>query len=204
MESTHGTTHFGRILERIRSGDPTANEQLINDAYRRVHDLAHFILRGEFSEARRGIETDDVVIETLERFRVRLRDGLMRVPDNPAEMFGYAATIIRRLVIDEVRRRAGPRFRTQFPDGELPQDQQDVSSNGRNDAVLERLAMQEAVARLSDDERKLIDLKFVWSMNDDEIAAEVKCDPSTVRRRMRGLLKKLRDELEPPERDGNA
>jgi RNA polymerase sigma factor (sigma-70 family) len=203
MEPTSGTTHFGRLLERIRAGDPTAKDQLINDAYRRVHDLAHFILNGQFRDARRGIETDDVVSETFAKFTVRLHEGLARVPDNPAEMFGYAAKIIRHVVLDEVRKRAGPQFRTQFPAGEVPPDQRDGRADGLSNGVLERLAMQEAVARRSDDERKLIDLKFVWGLNDDEMAAELGCDPSTVRRRMRKLLKRLRDELEPPERDGS-
>lgn len=204
MEPTCGTTHFGRLLDRIRAGEPTARDQLINDAYGRVHDLAHFILRGEFPDARRGIETDDIAIETLERFTVRLREGLLRVPDNPAELFGYAATIIRNLVIDEVKRRAGPKFRTQFPDGELHPDHEDDRSGGLSNGVLDRLAMQEAVAQLSEDERKLVNLRYVWGLSDDEIAAELACDPSTVRRRLRRILERLRDELEPPDRNGKA
>jgi RNA polymerase sigma factor (sigma-70 family) len=199
MESTRGTTHFGRLLDRIRGGDPTAKDQLINDAYRRVHELAHFILRGQFPAMGRGLETDEVVSESLEKFTLKLREGLKRVPDNAAEMFAYVASIIRHVVLDQVRKRAGREFQTQFPSTEVPPDQQDLKGKTLGEDVLERLSVQEAVAKLPEHERRLIDLKFVWGMSDEELAAEDGCDPSTVRRRIRNILRKLRTTLEPPD-----
>ncbi len=201
MESSHGTTHLGRLLDRIRAGDPGAKDQLINDAYRRVHELAHFILRGRFPESGRGIETDDVVSVSLEKFTVALRDGLMRVPDNAAEMFGYVATIIRREVITEVKKRAGRQFKTQFPSAEVPPDLHVLNGKAPPVDMLDRLWMQEAVAQLPDHERRPIDLRFIWGMSDGEIGVEEKCDPRTVRERRRRILAKLRSMLEPADQN---
>jgi RNA polymerase sigma factor (sigma-70 family) len=204
MDSGPGTTHFGRLLDRIRAGDPTAKDQLINDAYQRVHALAHFMLRGEFPTAGRAIETDDVVSESLEKFTLKLREGLSRVPDSPAELFGYVATIIRNVVKDEVRRRLGRQFRTQFPPAEVPADEHDRKGEAERAAILERLALQEAVGRLPDDERRLIDMRYVWGMSDDEIGIEQGCDPSTARRRIRRILPTLRRMIEPADAAGEA
>ena len=51
-----GTTHFALLLDRIRAGDASAKDDLIRDAYWRLHRRAHFILRGRFPEAGRGLE----------------------------------------------------------------------------------------------------------------------------------------------------
>ena len=51
-----------------------------------------------------------MVSESLEKFTQKLREGLMRVPENPAEMFGFAAQIIRNVVLDHVKKREGTKF----------------------------------------------------------------------------------------------
>jgi hypothetical protein len=118
------TSHFDRLLDRIRAGDPSASDQLINDAYLRVHELPHFLLRGRFPTAGRRLETDDVVSVSLENFTRMLRAGLPHVPENPAELFGLVAHIVRRVAISEGRRRAGPKFQAQFPSAALTTDPQ--------------------------------------------------------------------------------
>ena len=140
-----------------------------------------------------------MVSESLEKFTQKLREGLMRVPENPAEMFGFAAQIIRNVVLDHVKKREGPKFRTQFPSADVPLAQSDRNGKALSDDVLERLSIQEAVSRLSKEDRSLIDLKYVWGMTDDEIAKVEKCNPRTVRRRLSGILLTLRRTLEPPE-----
>jgi RNA polymerase sigma factor (sigma-70 family) len=198
MDSHDGKTHFGRLLDRIRAGDPAARDQLIADAYERVHELAHLILKGRPPETRRGVETDDVVIESLEKFRRKLCEGLGHVPDNSSELFAYVAQIVRRVVIDHVRKRAGREFQTQFPAAELAPDHPDHRAGPLGVDVLERLALHEAVARLPERERRLLDWRYVWGMNDDEIAREEDCNPRTVRRRIRETLMSLRATLDPP------
>ncbi len=52
MEPVSQTSHFARLLDRIRAGDATAKEQLINDAYGRVYARANYIiLKGRFRAA---------------------------------------------------------------------------------------------------------------------------------------------------------
>jgi DNA-directed RNA polymerase specialized sigma24 family protein len=197
MAPGHNTTHFSRLLDRIRAGEPSAREQLVNDAYQRVQDLTSYILRGEFPRAGQQIETDEIVSLSLEKFLRRLRKGLPRVPDNPAELFGLVGVIVRRVVICEVRRRDGPQFRTQFPSTELPTNHVPATGKGLSEEVLARLAWQEMVEQLPEDEVKLITWKYLWAWTNEEIAEEIKCNPSTVSKRLRIILLKLRQMLPP-------
>jgi RNA polymerase sigma factor (sigma-70 family) len=202
MEPVPETSHFARLLDRIRAGDPAAKEQLVNDAYERVRALAHYILKGRFPASVRDLETGEVVSLSLEDFLLRLREGMTRVPDNPAELFGYVDRIIRHVVIDEIRRRNGPKFQTQFPKAEIPSDQREFKNGSSPEGVLQRLMAEEAIARLPDNEQMLIDMRYRREMSPEEIASDVGLDPTTVRRHLRRILRKLQAMLGTPEDNG--
>jgi RNA polymerase sigma factor (sigma-70 family) len=202
MEPTPRTSHFARLLDRIRAGDPAAKEELISDAYESVHSLAHYILRGQRSSRVQNLETDEVVSLSLEDFMVTLREGMPHVPETPAEMFGYVGRIIRNVVIDEIRRRNGRKFQTQFPDGEIPSDQQALNNGALHQDALQRLIAEEAIAQLPWDQQMLFDMRYRREMSPEEIAAEIGCDPTTARRRLRKILGKLRGMLGTPEENG--
>jgi len=202
MEPSPRTSHFARLLDRIRAGDPAAKEQLINDAYERVYAQAHYILKGRRSSRVQNLETGEVVSLSLEDFMVRLREGLTLVPENPAEMFGYVDRIIRNVVIDEIRRRNGPKFQTQFPKAEILSDQQGLVDGSSPDGVLQRLMAEEAIAQLPWDQQMLFDMRYRREMSPEEIATELGLDPTTARRRLRKILGKLRAMLGTPEENG--
>jgi RNA polymerase sigma factor (sigma-70 family) len=199
MEHSPRTSHFARLLDRIRAGDPAAKEQLVNDAYQRVHAQAHYILRGRYPTAKRDLETGDVVSISLEGFLARLRKGLAHVPDNPAELFGYVDRIIRNVVIDEVRRLSGPKFQAQFPEAEIPPDQQAPSNGSFSEDALRRLMVEEAIAALPENEQMLVDMRYRREMSPEEIALEFGLNPTTVRRQLRSVLRKLRGMFGTPE-----
>jgi RNA polymerase sigma factor (sigma-70 family) len=199
MELSPRTSHFARLLDRIRAGDPAAKEQLINDAYERVYSRAHYILKGRYPAAKRDLETGEVVSISLEDFLVRLREGLTRVPDNPAEMFGYVDRIIRNVVIDEIRRRNGPKFQTQFPKAEIPSDHQGHKNGSSPQDALQRLMAEEAIAQLPENEQMLFDMRYRREMSPEEIATELGWNATTARRHLRKTLRKLRGMLEIPD-----
>jgi RNA polymerase sigma factor (sigma-70 family) len=199
MDPSPRTSHFARLLDRIRAGDPAAKEQLIGDAYERVRAQAHYILKGRRSAPVRDLETGEVVSLSLEDFLVRLREGLTRVPHNPAEMFGYVDRVIRNVVIDEIRRRNGPKFQTQFPKAEIPSDHQGHKNGLSPQDALQRLMAEEAIAQLPWDQQMLFDMRYRREMSPEEIATELGCDPTTARRQLRKILLKLRGMLGTPD-----
>jgi RNA polymerase sigma factor (sigma-70 family) len=197
------TSHFARLLDRIRAGDAAAKEQLINDAYGRVYARANcIILKGRFRARVRDLETSEVVCLSLESFLLRLRAGLTHVPNNPAELFGYVDRIIRSVVIEELRRRNGRKFQTQFPKLTIPSDQPALTNSTSTDDALRRLMAQEAIAQLPGNEQMLIDMRYRRDMRPEEIAAALGWDPTTARRHLRKILRKLRSMLGTPDVEG--
>jgi RNA polymerase sigma factor (sigma-70 family) len=200
VKEGYGTTHFDRLLDRIRAGEASAADDLIRDSYWRVHRRAHFILRGSFPDAG-AIETDDVVSLSLENFARRLGSEIRNLFDNPAALFKYVDVIIRRVAIDEIRRRAGPSFRLQFPGRSLPEELA-VGQNGTlGEGVYRRLSYEELVESLPEDEQQLINYRYIRDMTDEEIAAMIGASRRTVARRMRVILLNLRAELKALEGD---
>jgi RNA polymerase sigma factor (sigma-70 family) len=195
MHNRPGTTHFARLLDRIRAGDPSAKDELIRDAYWRVHRRTHYILRGSFPSAG-SIKTDDVVSVSLENFARKLGDEIGCMFDNPAALFGYIDVVIRHVAIDEVRRRRGLQYRTQFPDAQLPADLPETRNGVPGNDVLSRLSFEELIETLPESDQHLINFRYIREMTEDEIATLLGLSRRTVSRQIRIILLKLRAELE--------
>ncbi len=118
-----------------------------------------------------------MVCLSLESFLLRLRAGLTHVPNNPAELFGYVDRIIRSVVIEELRRRNGPKYQTQFPKLRIPSDQPALTNCSSTDDALRRLIVAEAVAQLPWNEQMLIDMRYRLDMRPEEIATARRMGP---------------------------
>jgi RNA polymerase sigma factor (sigma-70 family) len=197
MSAEPTTSHFARLLERIRAGDESAKDDLVNASNQRVQALTHYILRGDFPAAGPGLETGDIANISLLKFTEVLRKGLDQVPVNPRQLFGLVGTIIRRTAIDEVRKRLGPKGQAEAP-GALPPEVADPKAAGFEQQVLYRLAWQEEVGKLSEEEQELVNARYLLEQTYDEIAAELGCDPRTVSKRILAILQKLRERLPEP------
>ena len=91
-------------LDRMREGDSTARQQLIEHACERLRCLTRKMLR-RFPGVRRWEETDDVFVEAV----TKLHRALESVqPESPRHFYNLAATQIRRVLMDLARRYYGP------------------------------------------------------------------------------------------------
>jgi len=104
-ESQADTTMFSQLLDRLRAGDTSARNELINVACARLTRLARKMLRA-YPTVARWEQTDDVV----QNAALRLHRALNEVtPDSPASFFNLAAVQIRRELIDLARHHYGAR-----------------------------------------------------------------------------------------------
>jgi RNA polymerase sigma factor (sigma-70 family) len=95
------TTELQRLLDLLRQGDEVAGRELVGRAYERLRFLAKRILHRDFPrfEGRHG--TDSV----LHAAAVRLLESLQKVrPATCRDFFNFAATQIRRVLLDAARR----------------------------------------------------------------------------------------------------
>jgi RNA polymerase sigma-70 factor (ECF subfamily) len=95
------STELQRLLDLLRQGDSEAGPELVGRAYERLRFLARRMLHRDFPrfDGRRG--TDSVLHEAT----VRLLRSLKEVrPPTCRSFFNFAATQIRRVLLDAVRR----------------------------------------------------------------------------------------------------
>jgi RNA polymerase sigma-70 factor (ECF subfamily) len=189
------TTELQDLVDRIRTGDRRAADDLITRSAERLEALARKMLR-DFPVVRRWEETGDVLQNALQRLLNTLRQVR---PDSVAGFFQLAARAVRRELLDLARRYAGPQspaaHHESLPDSSSgpPLNQFAAPAEVRN---LERwAAFHEAVGRLPDAERELIELGFYQGLSKGEIARLTGVDERTVRRRWRGATRKIADEL---------
>jgi len=190
------TTELQDLVDRIRTGDRRAADDLITRSAERLEALARKMLR-DFPAVRRWEETGDVLQNALQRLLNTLRQVR---PDSVAGFFQLAARAVRHELLDLARRYAGPRspaaHHESLPDGSSgnsPLNHFAAPAEARN---LERwAAFHEAVGRLPDADRELIELGFYQGLSKEEIARLLGVDERTVRRRWRGATRKIADEL---------
>jgi RNA polymerase sigma factor (sigma-70 family) len=103
-DPTHSTTRIQLQLDRLRAGDPSARDELLNIAADRLSRLARKMLRG-YPGVRRWEQTDDV----LQNASMRLCRALKDVqPVSVRSFINLAAVQLRRELIDLARHYGGP------------------------------------------------------------------------------------------------
>ncbi len=163
-----------KLLIAWREGDSTALDRLIPLVYAELHRLARRYMRGE--RPGHTLQTTALVNEAY----LRLID-LRRVQwQNRAQLFGIAAQLMRRILVDMARRRQyqkrGGGATLVTLEGPLI-----VSPAAQKDVV----ALDEALTQLAMlDERKVrvVEMRFFGGMTETEIAAALGISEETVRR----------------------
>jgi RNA polymerase sigma-70 factor (ECF subfamily) len=195
-------------LERLRRQDAAARDELIALTCRRLTVLTRKMLNS-YDRLRRFEQTDDLAQNAAMRLRRALADVQ---PQNVAEFFGLAALKIRQELQDQTRHYFGREggsaphapdcspahaVSVRPPGG----DQSTRGSFEPRDTTFDpaRLAQwtefHRAVESLPDKERAVVDLLFYHDLSQEDAAAVLGVDPSTVKRRWRSARLKLHDLL---------
>jgi RNA polymerase sigma-70 factor (ECF subfamily) len=185
------TTELHDLVDRIQAGDREAANALIHRSAERLENLARKMLR-DFPAVRRWEQTGDVLQNALTRLLRTLRDV---TPDNVTGYFRLAAQAVRRELLDMVRRYTGPGGgnHESLPDGPPQQYAPAAPAEVRN---LERwAAFHEAVERLPDEDRGLIELGYYEGLEKDEMARLLGVDVRTVRRWWNRATRRLAEAL---------
>src|SRR5436305_5024138 len=103
-EAAIDTTQLNNWVDRLRTGDLTARDELLRGACHRLERLARKMLQ-RFPSVQRWADTDDVLQSAL----LRLLRALEQVrPSSVRDFFGLAAEQMRRELLDLARRFHGP------------------------------------------------------------------------------------------------
>lgn len=163
------------LFAAAERGDPAATEALFAALYAELHGLARREL------AQRGHHITLGVTTLLHEAYLKLsdRDGLA-FPDR-ARFMGYAARVMRSLVIDHVRRRRALRHGGQFAITALDTTVPDQSAG--DEKMLQRVSdALDALAAVDAALAEIVDLKFFCGFSFAEIAAMRGASERTVQR----------------------
>ncbi|HEU4388241.1 MAG TPA: sigma-70 family RNA polymerase sigma factor [Blastocatellia bacterium] len=187
------------LLVKWRSGDSSALERLIPLVYNELQRLAHRCLRNE--NAGYALQTSELINEAY----VRLVKDCGHVQwRNRTHFFAMAATVMRRVLVDEARKRLAA-----IRGGGLTQISLDESmtvSPGIDSAML--IELDRAIERLAAHfprKSRVVEMRFFGGMSIEETAEAMGVSIDTVKREWRTARLWLLNELSAPEAsDGRA
>lgn len=174
-----GTTTLAiqSALDRLRTNpdDAAVRRELITRSYDRLATVARRLLGPAYRE--RPEDTSGLLAEAYLRLESAL--GAVR-PESVRQYLGLAALQMRRALIDVIRKEKGRDGAREVPVA-LDTGAQ-VAARPADDADW-RLELMDAVSRLDEAEREVVDLVFFHGLTQLEAAGVLGVDESTVKRR---------------------
>lgn len=135
-----------RILSQIEQGDPQAADQLLPLVYAELRKLA----AAKLAQEKPG-QTLQATALVHEAFLRLVGSGGQATFDNRRHFFGAAAEAMRRLLVDQARRKG----------------------RDKHGGAIQRVELQEPAARQTDEELLALDAALARLAHEDPVAAEV-------------------------------
>jgi RNA polymerase sigma factor (TIGR02999 family) len=162
------------LLQDWSEGDESALERLMPLVYDELHRLAHQHMRRE--KPGQILQTSALINEAY----LRLIDRPRIQWENRAQFFGIAALVMRRILVDEARKRKSDKR-----GGNAIQVTLNDATNLANEQAANVEALDEALKKLEAiDARqsKIVELRFFGGLSVEEAAQVLKVSPGTVMR----------------------
>jgi RNA polymerase sigma factor (sigma-70 family) len=199
-EGTDSTTEIQLRLDRLRAGDESARDELLDIARARLGRLARKMLQG-YPGVRRWEQTDDI----LQNVAMRLCRALKTI--RPESVHGFvrlAALQMRRELVDLARHYEGPQgpgrhhlSRAGLDDHGTAPGPPDSPSDTDDPARLASWSeFHETVESLPDPEREVFDLLWYQGLSQREAAALLGVTERVAKRRWRSARLKLYEMLD--------
>lgn len=169
--ATHDVTE---LLQDWSEGDESALERLMPLVYDELHRLAHQHMRRE--KAGQILQTSALINEAY----LRLVDRPRIHWENRAQFFGIAARVMRRVLVDEARKR-----KSHKRGGDAIQLTLNDATDVAQDQAATVVALNEALNALeaiSSRQGKIVELRFFGGLSVEETAQVLKVSPETVMR----------------------
>jgi RNA polymerase sigma factor (TIGR02999 family) len=162
-----------RILSAIEAGDPQAPEQLLPLVYDELRQLAAVKLAQE--KPGQTLQATALVHEAFLRL---VGVAQPRVYRDRRHFFAAAASAMRRILIDQARRK----HTEKHGGGRLRQELPDLAAPARNE---ELLALNEALEQLATEDpvkARLVELRYFAGLTNDQAADVLGISPATADR----------------------
>jgi RNA polymerase sigma-70 factor (ECF subfamily) len=173
----------GELIARVRQGEEAALEALYDRHAPRMLGLAL-----------RMVSARDVAEDVLQEAFVRVWERAESFDPVRGNFAAWLAAIVRNRCLDYFRKHGSAVLPRNDPD-EISAPDPDGDTLGAVVARDQQMRLRQALTRLPDDQRQVIELAFFAGLTRREIAARLNCPPGTIHTRARLALDKLRDAL---------
>lgn len=163
-----------QILKRWSDGDGESLTDLIPLVYQELHRLAHRALMKNSGNG--SVQTTALVNEAY----LRLVDVKTVSWQNRTHFFAVASNLMRNILVDFARGRLSQKRGGGAGHVELDEALDFATSRSAELVALDEVLTE--LARLSERQARVVELKFFGGLTEDEIAEVVKISPATVRR----------------------
>lgn len=181
------TGNITELLLQWRGGDESALEQLMPLVYDELHRLARQCMRRE--RAGHTLQTTALVNEAY----LRLANSSRVQWQDRAHFFAIAAQLMRRVLVDEARKRLN-----QKRGGELTRIELDIAQVSSGPRDFDLLALDEALNRLAQfapRKSQVVELRFFGGLSIEETAVVLGVSADIVKREWRTAKLWLLQEL---------
>lgn len=184
------TTLVEEWLGRLRDGDDSARDVLIEHSCERLRVLISHTLNRKEPFLRSIESTDDVLQEVLLRLHQALKDV---APASPREYAGLAAMEMRREMIDLARKHRGPHsYAANTRQAENSELQREAEPIGDDIWTIEDwTSFHEAAEQLGTDHRAVVDLLWYQNCTQQQAAEALGVSRQTLIRRWRAACVEL-------------
>lgn len=173
---------FTRILQAIDDGTEGASEELLTLAYDELRRMAAHKMAQE--RAGHTLQATALVHEAY--LRMVGSDGEAPHWNNRGHFFTAAAEAMRRILIENARRKKAIKRGGEFQRTDLEESKLEIESVVPSDEII---AVGEALAQLEEENAQaaqVVKLRYFAGLSVDETAALLEVSPSTVDRAWRG------------------
>lgn len=183
---------FQALIGRMRAGDQRAAEELI----RRYEPMVRRVARVRLVDTRlrRQLDTMDICQSVMGSFFVRAAMGQYEL-DTPEQLLRLLATMTRNKLANQANHhRAAVRDNRRIDPGGLEAGEIAGRDGSPSRQLAARELLDEAKRRLSEDERRLLDLRDEgreWA----EIAALVNGSPEALRKKLARAIERVANEI---------
>jgi len=190
---------FRTLLRRVRSGDPQAAADLVRQFEPAVRRAVRLRLTDpRCSRLHRVLDSVDICQSVLGNFFVRAALGQFDL-ETPDDLIALLVTMAYHKIVDKVRQ---PSNRVAELDGPLSRDTIVDRGEAPDEIAAGRELLQEFLRRLSEDERRLADLRSS-GLDWKAIAGRVGGTSEGVRKQLDRAIRRVMCELH-LEEDGDA
>lgn len=171
------------LVDAARAGDRMAMEQLLARHYDRIHAICRRITAN-------AADADDAAQETLIKI-VRSLDGF----DHRSSVSTWIHRIATNTALDEIRRRKRRPALSAVADPGSQTERVDERSTAELEGFASQVILDEAIARLPDDQRAAVVLRDAIGLDYQQIAEVLEIAPGTVKSRISRARQRLMTDL---------